>query len=127
MRPKGLPDDAHLIRAFYECECGESWESVWDCACDDECPSCGLTISASDEEDVDDCDCPRCEPAEPSAPPMYAVRLNFQSEHGNPCSRRFVVKARDMDAAYDLACAKLRRRLPRLIKIDGGDIDEVRA
>lgn len=28
----------------YECpECGESWESHWSCACNDECPSCGLS------------------------------------------------------------------------------------
>lgn len=27
----------------YTCPaCGTEWESEWDCACDDDCPSCGL-------------------------------------------------------------------------------------
>jgi len=42
----------------YECPCGETWEDVWSCGCDDDCPSCGTTCSPSestplwdDEED----------------------------------------------------------------------------
>lgn len=26
----------------YKCaQCGYEWEDEWDCACDDDCPSCG--------------------------------------------------------------------------------------
>lgn len=41
------------ILSFYCCEkCGEIWESVWTCACDDECAVCGTTMTPyySDEE-----------------------------------------------------------------------------
>jgi len=24
----------------YRCVCGEEWEDVWSCACDDRCPVC---------------------------------------------------------------------------------------
>lgn len=30
-----------LITSFYECECGERWESQWSCACNDQCGECG--------------------------------------------------------------------------------------
>lgn len=38
----------------YTCpECGERWEEEWDCACDSECPSCGLkNIEAEDFEKI---------------------------------------------------------------------------
>ena len=28
-------------RAWYRCpDCAAEWQAVWDCACDEECPSC---------------------------------------------------------------------------------------
>ncbi len=33
---------------FYECDCGNTWEDEWSCACDDECPECGRDVEASD-------------------------------------------------------------------------------
>lgn len=28
---------------YYQCpECQTLWEDVWDCACNDECPNCGI-------------------------------------------------------------------------------------
>jgi hypothetical protein len=59
--PKGLDDTAHLYRNIYECPCGNSWEDVWDCGCDDECGECGKDISPSDSFDLDGCECPECE------------------------------------------------------------------
>lgn len=32
----------------YRCSCGTRWTQQWSCACDDECPSCGRDIEASD-------------------------------------------------------------------------------
>jgi len=33
----------------YTCPaCGTEWESEWDCACDDDCPSCGLRAISPD-------------------------------------------------------------------------------
>jgi hypothetical protein len=40
-----------LFRNYYHCECGESWEDVWNATCDDEC-SCGNTVSPEQSEDV---------------------------------------------------------------------------
>ena len=40
----------------YHCnDCGEYWTSTWDCACDDECVSCGKSYSPYDyTTDIDD-------------------------------------------------------------------------
>lgn len=41
----------------YRCDaCDEEWSDRWSCACDDDCPSCGTSISPydSDEEEYDD-------------------------------------------------------------------------
>jgi hypothetical protein len=36
---------------LYECECGHKWHEVYSCACDSECPACGLrNIQATDYE-----------------------------------------------------------------------------
>ena len=39
----------------YRCtRCGEEWKMVWDCACDDRCPSCDLAhepVSVEEEPD----------------------------------------------------------------------------
>ncbi len=34
-----------LYLNHYECECGCTWDDVWSCGCDDECPGCGSDIS----------------------------------------------------------------------------------
>lgn len=57
---KGLPDGTHLIWSYYECPCGNAWESTWDSACDDDCGECGATISPSTSQDVPECDCADC-------------------------------------------------------------------
>lgn len=28
----------------YRCVCGEEWEDVWDCCCNDRCPLCGKEV-----------------------------------------------------------------------------------
>lgn len=34
--------DTPLLLVSYRCpDCGEEWDDVWDCACDDECGACG--------------------------------------------------------------------------------------
>lgn len=37
----------------YECTCGHTWDDQWSSSCDDDCPSCGLTISPHDTTDLD--------------------------------------------------------------------------
>jgi len=37
----------------YECDCGTSWIDRWSCACDDECPNCGRSISPSESHEAD--------------------------------------------------------------------------
>jgi len=32
-----------LLRIVYE-HCGETWEDIWDCACNDRCPVCNREI-----------------------------------------------------------------------------------
>lgn len=34
----------------YRCECGEEWDGVWSCQCDDECGICGKDISPDESE-----------------------------------------------------------------------------
>lgn len=48
------PKPVNNIRNFYKCpNCGERWEDLWSCACDDQCPKC-LTknISPTHSEDA---------------------------------------------------------------------------
>jgi hypothetical protein len=42
---------------YYECpECNYEWQDEWDCACDDDCPNCGLTCSPCDTDEPEDDD-----------------------------------------------------------------------
>lgn len=36
----------------YDCPCGESWEDVWSCQCDDRCPVCNTACSPSTSTDL---------------------------------------------------------------------------
>ena len=42
----------YVIR--YECPaCQHQWHEIWSCACDSECPACGLrAIQAADYEEI---------------------------------------------------------------------------
>ena len=50
-------DGSKGLRVFYICpDCGEHWESIWSCACNDECPKCGASdIEATDWESDGSC------------------------------------------------------------------------
>jgi len=37
----------------YECTCGTEWIDRWSCACDDECPNCGKSISPDESHEAD--------------------------------------------------------------------------
>lgn len=40
---KYSPDgDRHFVNHYRCPECGEEWQDEWSCACNDECPGCGL-------------------------------------------------------------------------------------
>ena len=40
---------------YYDCpRCGTSWQDEWSCTCDDRCPSCNLTCSPTESEDVEE-------------------------------------------------------------------------
>lgn len=55
------PED-HVQTNTYTCPtCNYSWQDVWSCGCDDECPNCGESdISPTESEDDPDCDCSMC-------------------------------------------------------------------
>jgi uncharacterized protein (DUF983 family) len=37
----------------YHCpDCDETWEDTWSCIVDDECPSCGVTYTAAEVDDL---------------------------------------------------------------------------
>jgi hypothetical protein len=40
-------------RNYYECPCGESWEDVHSCMCNDKCVSCGKEIEPSESIEID--------------------------------------------------------------------------
>lgn len=47
--PKPEPEYGKGVLNEYTCPaCGTEWESEWDCACDDDCPSCGLRAISPD-------------------------------------------------------------------------------
>ncbi len=39
----------------YQCsECDQAWTDEWSCACDDDCPMCGTTMTPVESEDIED-------------------------------------------------------------------------
>ncbi len=32
----------HFVNHYHCPRCGEAWQDEWSCACNDECPGCGL-------------------------------------------------------------------------------------
>lgn len=54
-------EDLDRFTNHYECpECGTTWSDNWSCACNDECPGCGLSDiepHESTDHHADDCDC----------------------------------------------------------------------
>jgi hypothetical protein len=40
--------------SYRHAACDEEWTSIWDCACDDECPSCGASVSPHDWFECDE-------------------------------------------------------------------------
>jgi hypothetical protein len=42
---------------YHHKACGVSWEDEWSCACDSECPRCGMDIEALDWEAIAICAC----------------------------------------------------------------------
>jgi hypothetical protein len=51
--PKGLKDTDPLYLNAYRCPaCGNEWDDVWDCGCDDDCASCGTVSSPIESEQV---------------------------------------------------------------------------
>ena len=45
-------EDSPLFRMFYQCACGETWEMIHECCCNDRCPSCDTENEAYEVEDV---------------------------------------------------------------------------
>ena len=43
-----ISESGYLVS--YECDCGACWQTQWSCACDDECPDCGVDVEALDYE-----------------------------------------------------------------------------
>lgn len=43
-----------MFEMEYECECGEVWSMVHDCACNDRCPKCNLENEPVSVEDNDE-------------------------------------------------------------------------
>jgi uncharacterized protein (DUF983 family) len=38
---------------YYRCpECGEEWQDVWDCKCNDRCPNCNTEIEPYQSNDI---------------------------------------------------------------------------
>lgn len=41
---------------LYKCPCGEEWEDLWDCACNDKCPQCNKEIEPYYSEEINTTD-----------------------------------------------------------------------
>jgi hypothetical protein len=47
----GGENDVIAVKNHYVCpHCGEQWDSVWDCSCDDECPACQAKYIQSESD-----------------------------------------------------------------------------
>ncbi|MBD3822971.1 MAG: hypothetical protein IE916_00485 [Epsilonproteobacteria bacterium] len=44
----------------YECVCGEKWNDVWDCECNDHCPECNKEIEPQSSQVISVMYCPEC-------------------------------------------------------------------
>ena len=44
-------EESMRFRTFYE-HCGQQWEDIWSCTCNDECPVCGAEIEPYKSEDL---------------------------------------------------------------------------
>ena len=53
-----VPTCCPAFRNSYECDnCGTTWQDEWSCGCDDQCPSCGRDIEASESVQIAACAC----------------------------------------------------------------------
>ncbi len=48
--------EPNFFKNFYRCPCGEEWDDVWSCTCNDKCCSCGKEIEPYKSEDIEDPD-----------------------------------------------------------------------
>jgi len=47
-------DEPYTMTNFYKCEhCNTEWQDEYSCACDDDCPKCGVTHSPYKSEDFE--------------------------------------------------------------------------
>lgn len=51
---RAFKEDGQWLENHYSCDCGEEWSDQWACACDDDCPACGVTCSPTDSDDLTD-------------------------------------------------------------------------
>jgi hypothetical protein len=51
------PDCQPAFDNIYRCTCGEEWGDVWSCACDDDCPRCGMTMTPRKSVQIAPCAC----------------------------------------------------------------------
>jgi len=55
--PPVTEDDPITVTNYYKCDdCNTKWEDQWSCACDDECPVCGVPYSPYKSKDINDDD-----------------------------------------------------------------------
>ena len=54
--PKDEDPDPTMYVNYYKCpRCKEKWQDFWDCACDDRCPACGLSVSPYEILETEPC------------------------------------------------------------------------
>ncbi len=60
-----VPSCQPAFRNFYECvDCGTSWEDVWSCACEDDCPNCDTDMEPFKSIEIAPCACEHLEKVE---------------------------------------------------------------
>ncbi len=52
-RDEDVEEPGPQYRNCYECSCGEEWEDVWGCMCNDRCPACNTECTPSNSERLD--------------------------------------------------------------------------
>lgn len=47
------PTKKQVFENHYICDCGEEWYDVWDCTCNDHCPTCDKEIEPTESTELD--------------------------------------------------------------------------
>jgi hypothetical protein len=49
-----MVNETQYLNEYHCTACGVSWDDVWSCGCDDDCPECGVSLSPVQSTEIPD-------------------------------------------------------------------------